>query len=206
MKNRIIRFFAKAPAAAITLTSLLTGLVQSGPAAAQERAGLPVDLARHPEAADPVKSTITVDPAKQYQEIWGFGAAACGPAKSLEEFSQKARDQVLDILFSTNGNNAGLSVIRLLVNPSISPAKGVWKWNEDEAQVWLAREAANRAPMQIFGVPWSPPAWMKSNHSLVKGTLKTDHYGVFVDYLYDWAEKYRNDYGMKVRWVSKRRR
>ncbi len=173
-------------------------------------------------------NSITFDKSLVQQEIWGFGASANNPADDLMKLeSESAKNEILDELFGTEGSNAGLSIVRLEINPftkdapkefdalqaTIEPEKGVWDFDTDQHQRWFADEAIKRSDdMQFAGSVWSPPGWMKenlpgnANHSggdpIYGGILKPEHYGDYAEYLKVWAEKYRNDYGYDVKWIS----
>ena len=47
--------------------------------------------------------------------------------------------------------------------------------------------------IQIMASPWSPPAWMKTNGSMVGGKLRTDCYDVYADYLIKYIKAYQEE-------------
>jgi O-glycosyl hydrolase len=150
-----------------------------------------------------VQSNIAVDTSTKYQPLWGFGAAAGAPAKKLETWNPGMVHAMLDKLYATDGNNAGLSIFRLVVNPNVRPSPNTWDWNADEPQVWMAKEAAKRSAVAFLGTPWSPPAFMKTTNSTSGGgSLKPAQYGAFATYLYDWASHYKTVHGLNLKWVS----
>ena len=114
----------------------------------------------------------------------GFGAsAAFHMAQNLRNFPESSRKDILDLLFSTT-KGAGLSMVRNIVGdggswgtplngptPSIEPAEGTWNWTGDEEQIWFMKEAAARGCTRSMSTVWSPPAWMKTNHNVIKGGL-----------------------------------
>jgi glucuronoarabinoxylan endo-1,4-beta-xylanase len=124
------------------------------------------------------------------QEIDGFGGSgAFHQAGHLMRYPEEARTAMLDLLFSRQGG-IGLSIVRNIVGdggawgdeidgptPSIEPVEGVWNWSGDEEQIWLMREAARRGCTRFMSTVWSPPAWMKTNGSVIDGgELRTDTY------------------------------
>jgi O-glycosyl hydrolase len=159
-------------------------------------------------------STVTLHKTTAYQSIWGFGAAANHPVNELmNNYGTAARAEILDKLFRSDGNNAGLSIVRLEVNPYTSaqdtvqttfmPAEGVIDWNTDLHQRWFAGEAISRGVNQFYAVPWSPPGWMKTNGSPNNGgKLKTTHYDMFANYLKTYVNQYRNAFGINIKWLS----
>ncbi|WP_158302085.1 stalk domain-containing protein [Paenibacillus mesophilus] len=163
-------------------------------------------------------NVIEVDTSEVRQEIWGFGATANGPVHDLMNADTPTREFLLDQLFGMEDDQAGLSIVRLEVNPftkddpepgnaqqaTILPAPGVWDFDTDQHQRWFADEAVSRYPdMRFAASVWSPPAWMKDNGSAVRGGhLKPEHYDEFAEYLLTWAKTYKEDYGYDVRWLS----
>ncbi|MGG1552027.1 hypothetical protein [Paenibacillus ferrarius] len=170
--------------------------------------GLPVDA-----AAD----TITLTRAMTYQTIDGFGAAANKPVYDLQnKMSAANQSAILDKLFLNSGSNAGLTMIRWEINPfklSEDPS-GIeisycgWNnctedWTTDAHQRWFADQALTRySPMQFYAVPWSPPSWMKDSASVKGGHLLAAKYPNFASYVARWVEKYRNDFGYNIKWLS----
>ncbi|MEF3305526.1 stalk domain-containing protein [Paenibacillus sp. GYB003] len=163
-------------------------------------------------------NVIDVDTSEVRQEIWGFGATANGPVHDLMNADASTREFILDQLFGMEDDQAGLSIVRLEVNPftkddpdpgnalqaTILPSPGVWDFDTDHHQRWFADEAVGRNPdMRFAASVWSPPAWMKDNGSAVRGgRLKPEHVNDFAEYLRTWAKKYKEDYGYDLRWLS----
>jgi O-glycosyl hydrolase len=163
-------------------------------------------------------NVIEVDTSEVQQEIWGFGATANGPVHDLMNIDTPTRQMLLDQLFGMEDDQAGLSIVRLEVNPfkkddpdpgnalqaTILPAPGVWDFDTDQHQRWFADEAVSRYPAMRFAASvWSPPAWMKDNGSEIRGGhLKPEHYDDFAEYLLTWAKTYKEDYGYDLRWLS----
>lgn len=152
------------------------------------------------------------------QTIWGFGASANHPVQDLNtKFSTANQKIVLDKLFRTDNDNAGLSIIRLEINPfratdtdpnsriqyTCEPSDGVWDWSTDQYQRWFAQEAINRSNgIHFLACPWSPPGWMKSNNSPIGGSLSPAYYDKFANYLKTYVDHYRNVFGFDIRWIS----
>ena len=66
--------------------------------------------------------------------------------------------------------------------------------DHDKAQILpLLRQALALNPdLKVMGTPWSPPAWMKTNDSLVGGRLIDDPriYQAYADYLVEFVQAY----------------
>ena len=167
---------------------------------------------------EPATKNIIINRESTYQEVWGFGAAANNPVDYLMNTAQAAtKMQVLDKLFKTDGNNLGLSIVRLEVNPfyktdsnptnalqaTHEPSLNVWDWDVDAHQRWFSSQAKSRGCTQFYAVPWSPVGWMKDNNSAVNGghLLSTQRTN-FAVYLREWVKYYRNTLGLDIKWLS----
>lgn len=162
-------------------------------------------------------NTIALDKATTYQSIDGFGAAANKPVYYLRQSMSAANQSaILDKLFLNSGSNAGLTMIRWEINPfkPSEDASGIeisyqgWNgaaedWTTDAHQRWFADEAKARySAMQFYAVPWSPPSWMKDSGSVFGGHLLSARYTDYANYLARWVQKYRNDFGYNIKWLS----
>ncbi|KAI0024795.1 glycoside hydrolase family 30 protein [Xylariomycetidae sp. FL0641] len=128
-------------------------------------------------------STITVDPAKTYQTMDGFGCSfAFQRANLIAEMTDTAKQrELLDLLFNTT-TGAGLSIIRNGIgsspdsssdhmntfapkNPGGPDAEPQYAWDgKDSGQVFVSKEAYNTYGVrQIYGDAWSAPGYMKTN-------------------------------------------
>lgn len=165
------------------------------------------------------QDVIQVNRDNKNQTIWGFGGAANHPVQDLKtKYSAADQKIILDKLFNIDNDNAGLSIIRLEINPfrqtdadpnnreqyTFEPSDGVWDWNTDQYQRWFAQEAVNRSTgVHFLACPWSPPGWMKSNNSPIHGgSLNAEYYDKFANYMKTYVDHYRNMYGFDIRWVS----
>jgi glucosylceramidase len=136
---------------------------------------------------------VTVDPARTYQTMDGFGASITdSSAALLYRLPAAQRDSVMTSLFSVTGG-IGLSFLRQPVGASDFVAGPHYTYDDlpagqtdltmarfsiahDEAQILpLLRRARQLNPqLKVMATPWSPPAWMKTGGSLVGGRLKDD--------------------------------
>ncbi len=158
-------------------------------------------------AAAPARARI--EAARAAQEIAGFGASgAFHMADLLQHFAAAERARVLDALFATSGNGAGLSMVRNIIPagdrraPGIEPAAGQWNWSGDAGQIWLMREAAQRGCTRFVSTAWTPPAWMKSNANIVGGRLRRERYEDYAEYLARYVFEYRARHGLEIYAVS----
>lgn len=122
-------------------------------------------------AAGEVHARVEVDLADTKQIIRGFGAASawCGSIS----------DTNMDILFK----DMGLSILRVRIAPN-----EIWRaapvldggWANE---LYNAKKALARGATTIIATPWTPPASMKTNNSLVDGELKPSEYANYAQYL-----------------------
>jgi len=132
-----------------------------------------------------VRATVTVDPADRYQRIAGFGVSeGFGQASALMKASASVQKRVLRLLYSPT-RGAGLTILRNEISadagftiepkPPTSPtAKPSYltlaEIDQDQGQLWFAKQIkADFGVTDVFADAWSAPAFMKTNHSAIKG-------------------------------------
>ncbi|MFC5531448.1 glycoside hydrolase family 30 protein [Cohnella yongneupensis] len=161
--------------------------------------------------------TATVNWNVENQEIDGFGVSgAFHQAYQLQQSNSTVQNQVLDLLFSTT-NGAGLSIIRNDVgdsgtwndvaswpHTSIEPTQG--NFNTDvlnDDQLWFMNQAKTRGVNRFFSTVWSPPGWMKTNGTVEHGgSLRTDMYQAYADYLARYIKDYKSKFGIDLYAIS----
>lgn len=158
-------------------------------------------------ARAPLPLNIEVDAGKRYQEMVGFGANITDASAWLiqNRMSASQREALLQELFG-KAPGLGFSFTRVtigasdfslkhytlddvpdghtdypLANFSIDPMRA-------EVLPVLKRALAINPKLKVMASPWSAPAWMKSNGSLVKGTLRVEAYPAFARYLEKFAD------------------
>jgi glucosylceramidase len=138
-------------------------------------------------AAEPA---IVVDPLQRYQRMEGFGASITDSAAGvLYRLSPDRRDAVMRDLFDPRRGD-GLSYLRQPMGASDFVDEPHYTYDDvpagetdfglrrfsidhDRAQILpLLRRARQLNPqLKVMATPWSPPAWMKTNGSLIGGRL-----------------------------------
>lgn len=104
---------------------------------------------------NPVPPTqATINGGVIHQTIDGFGAGAVFLDAGLDPLT----DANMDALYGTEANQMGLTLIRLRIAPD-----GNWT---DQI---LDGQKAKQHGARILATPWTPPASMKDNNSLVNG-------------------------------------
>lgn len=96
----------------------------------------------------------TINGARLHQQIDGFGAGAVFLDAGLDPLT----DANMDALYGAGPNQMGLTLIRLRIAPD-----GNWT-----NQILDGQKAKLRGA-KILATPWTPPASMKDNNSLVNG-------------------------------------
>ncbi|MDG6104698.1 discoidin domain-containing protein [Dactylosporangium aurantiacum] len=202
-----------APAARVWVTTV------DGAELMHERA--PVAFGR-PVAGNP-NVTVTVDPSREFQTMDGFGASITdSSAAVLYRLSPAERDKAMRALFDP-AKGDGVSFLRQPIGSSDFTAAGSHYSLDDvpagerdfalrhfsiardqERVLPLLRRAKQLNPqLKIMATPWSPPAWMKTNGSLVGGALIDDPaiYQAYARYLVRFVLAYAAD-GVPVDYLT----
>ena len=163
---------------------------------------------------------ITVDTARRYQEITGFGASFTDSSAWLvgTKLDAGQRDAVMRDLFSDQG--IGLSFLRQPMGASDFAVKGNYSYDDmppgktdptlahfsidhDRSYIIpLLRQARQLNPgLTVMASPWSPPGWMKTSGSMIGGTLRSDAYQPLADYFTRFLEAYTAA-GVPIRYIT----
>jgi glucosylceramidase len=151
--------------------------------------------------AGSTKPVITVNDKEVFQTMDGFGFALTGgSAAPIIKMSKESRKALLNELFTTTGNNIGVSYLRVSIGASdlndhvfsyddllegeTDTAMKQFNLGPDKKDVIpVLKEILAIAPkIKILGSPWSPPAWMKTNHDTRGGRLKPEYYAAYAKY------------------------
>lgn len=125
-----------------------------------------------PAPVDPYAAII--DLTATYQTIRGFGGATVfTPAGGLPSATD------MNTLFGNGNGQIGLSILRIRVASDNDP-----NWRAVELNHALQAKAHGAI---VIASPWSPPIRMKSNNNLIDGTIKTEAYEDYANYLKDFA-------------------
>ena len=129
-------------------------------------------------------ATVTINAAKQYQRIAGFGVSeGFGQAKALMNAPASVQKQVLSLLYSPT-RGAGLTILRNEISadkgftiepraPSSPTAKPSYltlaEVDQDQGQLWFAKQIkADYGVSDVFADAWSAPGFMKTNDSPIR--------------------------------------
>lgn len=165
-------------------------------------------------------NVIYVDETEIYQPVEGFGAAFTDSAAYLlNEVAQPSTlSTTMSDLFSRSGNGIGLSFMRTPMAASdlarsqysyddnggtADPTLANFSTAHDQADIIpIILQARQLNPqMKLMANPWSPPAWMKTNGSMVGGFLQPSMYAPFAKYFVKYLQAY-SAAGINVDYIS----
>jgi glucosylceramidase len=155
---------------------------------------------------------IIIDELQQMQAVDGFGFALTGgSAEHLVKMNSEARAKIIKELFAPDGNNVGVSYLRVSIGASDlnsfvfsydDLAQGETDYElknfslgQDKKDVIpVLKEILEICPgIKILGSPWSAPAWMKTNHNVRGGALKEECYPVYASYLVKYIQEMKKE-------------
>jgi len=134
---------------------------------------------------------VSVSESRRFQEIDGFGGAL--PMWVSSSNAMLTEDEIQK-LTGMGDQEMGLSLIRTIITPQSEN----WAFATENLQ--LAKSYGS--DLRILASPWTPPAYMKDNNSLIGGgTLLPEHYQDYVDHLNSYI-KYMKNQGVEIDVVS----
>jgi glucosylceramidase len=157
--------------------------------------------------------TILVDSTDIYQEMDGFGVTLTGGSAYVlnQKLNATERQNTLNDLFSSQG--IGISYLRLSIGASDMNAM---EYTYNDAQtadpnllkfsidmdktdvIPVLKQILSINPnIKLMSAPWSAPAWMKTNNSLVGGSLKPEYYAAYAQYFVKYIQAMQKE-GIKI--------
>jgi glucosylceramidase len=161
---------------------------------------------------------IVIDPSTRYQQIAGFGAAITDASAWLiqQRMTAPQREALLRELFGRAevkgaGQGIGLSFTRLTIGASdfsrshysfddmpagqSDPELRHFSIDAQRDTVLPAVKAALaiNPQLKVMASPWSAPGWMKSNDSVVQGSLKPEAFDAFARYLNRYVDAMKQE-------------
>ena len=156
--------------------------------------------------------SIYVDDSKIFQSMDGFGYTLTGGSTMLiNQMKADERAKLLQELFAIDGNNIGISYLRISIGASdldgnvfsyddlpvgeTDPKLAKFSLAEDQKHLIpvLKQILAINPKIKILGSPWSPPAWMKTNNNSKGGSLKVEFYDVYARYLVRYVQAMKKE-------------
>lgn len=156
---------------------------------------------------------VTLDWGTSYQSIDGFGVSeAFHQSNNIALLGEAKQKEIYDLLFSTS-KGAGFSIFRSILgdggtwgnatdgpNKTMQPSATTWDWKEsNDDQIPMIRDIQSLYGIKnILYTAWSPPAWMKSNGSVSRGSLSTNKYAAYATYLAEHIKNYQSKFGIEI--------
>lgn len=153
---------------------------------------------------------IQVDGGITYQKMEGFGGAFTeASAVNFYKMSPEKRDEILKAYFD-NEEGIGYTLCRTTIN-SCDFAMSSYSYDDihddielkyfsierdKKALIPFIKEAISSSgnQLRLFASPWSPPAWMKSNGTMIKGgTLKEEYNDVWARFFAKYINVYKEE-------------
>ncbi|MBL8027819.1 MAG: glycoside hydrolase family 30 protein [Fibrobacteres bacterium] len=153
--------------------------------------------------------SVLLDDAVKYQKIEGFGGAFTEAAAFV--YSKLNEDQQKEFIqaYFDEVNGLGYSLCRTHIN-SCDFALGNYAYCEKDGDysletfsiehdrkllIPLIKTALKKKQdLRIFASPWSPPAWMKTNHQMNRGgSLKPECRKAWADYYCRYIREYSKE-------------
>jgi glucosylceramidase len=155
---------------------------------------------------------VRIDPATRYQEILGFGGAFTDASCYLfYQLDPKDRKALFDELFGAQGLRFSMgracigssdyttSIYSFDESSEPDPELKHFSIEHDRAYILpslrMAREI--NPDMFLFSAPWSPPAWMKPNRSMLGGSMERKYFDSYAQYFVRFLQGYAAE-GVKI--------
>ena len=160
------------------------------------------------------KADVVLEWNNEQQVIDGFGVAEAGWADYL--YAHRKRNEVMDVLFGQDGLR--LNILRGEVFPHYDAKtfnldenidlplddpffdidynacgdKAIESKARRNGQLWITKKAKQEYGVDklIFST-WTPPAYMKTNGNVSKGSLKRGYYQAYANYLSDFCDAFK---------------
>lgn len=151
---------------------------------------------------------ISLDPAKTFQAVDGFGFTLTGgSAYLINNLPAATRSNLLTELFGKSENSIGVSYLRISLGAS-DLSKEVFSYNDvsigqtdpNLLGFSLAQDTVDLIPVlkeilainpniKLMASPWSPPVWMKDNKSSKGGKLLKEFYATYASYFVKYIQQ-----------------
>ena len=152
---------------------------------------------------------IYIDPSKTFQTVLGIGGALTDA--SAETFYKLPKDKQQEILkaYYDPRSGIGYTLGRTHINSCDFSSESYTYVNDGDKELKsfnIARDLKYRIPFikevlatagknfTLFVSPWSPPAWMKDNNSMLHGgKLKPEYYETWAGYYGKFIQAYEKE-------------
>jgi len=152
---------------------------------------------------------VFVDPSKTFQTIVGIGGALTdASAETFARLPKSKQQQLLNAYFDP-GKGIGYTLARTnihscdfssasytYVNEGDKELKSFSVEHDKQFRIPFIKQAiaATSGKLNVFGSPWSPPAFMKSNNDMLHGgRLKPEFYQSWANYFVKFIKSYERE-------------
>ena len=158
---------------------------------------------------------IEVDAAQTFQSVDGFGYTLTGGSvQVINQLTAAKKQALLQDIFGAGPNDIGVSYLRISIGasdlneaaftyddmPAGQTDAALTKFNfgiDSTGLIPMLKEILLINPaIKILATPWSAPAWMKTNTSLIGGSLQTQYYSNYANYFVKYLQQ------MKLKGIS----
>jgi glucosylceramidase len=155
------------------------------------------------------ENSIVVDPGKQFQTILGIGAALTdASAETFAKLPKEQQQKFLEAYYSTE-KGIGYTLARTTIHSSDFSSESYTYIDEGDAKletfnidhdrefkIPLIKQALEAAggKLTMYVSPWSPPAFMKTNNSMLNGgKLKPEYFQPWANYYSKFIKAYEKE-------------
>ncbi|CAG2174041.1 unnamed protein product [Oppiella nova] len=156
---------------------------------------------------------VTIDKTQKYQTIFGFGGAFTDTTgQMLKTVNQSLADLLIDSYFSDNGIEYSMARIPIAgtdysdkpysyddVDDDLELKHFALQKEDLEWKIPYIQRALKVSPhkIKLFGSPWSPPSWMKTNHKfnesgVIRGDIGGEYYQTWANYFVKFLDAYKS--------------
>ncbi|UJF31894.1 glycoside hydrolase family 3 N-terminal domain-containing protein [Paenibacillus hexagrammi] len=160
---------------------------------------------------DVYATTININPNKEYQSITGMGTSMEeSTVFNITKMSDAKQNELLTKLVSPAAG-IGMSMTRLTIGTADFTSRQFYTYDDMPAGQTdlnlehfsiqkdidygiipvLKKIIAINPDMKFFASPWSPPGWMKTTDSMIKGSVKDEYLPVLADYYVKYIQAYK---------------
>ena len=153
-------------------------------------------------------TAIALNPHAARQEVLGFGAAMTDSScYVLSEMNDAERAPLMHDLFAPG--EMAFNVCRTCIgasdyartvysfddSPTPDPELKKFSIDHDKAYILpMLREARKENPdLFFFSSPWSPPAWMKPDNSMLGGAMRKTSFAPYANYFLKFLDGYKTE-------------
>jgi len=159
---------------------------------------------------------VRIDPTTWFQEILGFGGAFTDASCFLfSQLNPRDRTSLINELFGREGLRFSMartcigasdyttSIYSLDDSPDPDPDLKHFSIEHDRGYILPCLRMARDVNPDIFyfSAPWSPPAWMKPNRSMLGGSMERKYFDSYAQYFVRFLESYASE-GVKINAVT----